>query len=290
MEWWLVVSAVLVALLIVLVYSIVMPDRRRKRKIVVFDLDETLGSFTQLGFLRDVIESYEGRRLPQHEFNKLVDENPEFIRPGIIDILDFVVEKRRIGQCDAIMIYTNNNGSRSWSESIAAYFDHKVGQHVFDQIICAYKAGGKRVEPMRTTHDKTYSDLLRCTHLPQGTQVCFFDDVFHPQMKHDNVYYINAKGYSNVVPIETSISRRCKNNLPLRNAILAHAEDTYGTDAVRGRHKSRDEHEVDVVIGKYMLHRTKDFFNTFGNETKGRRHNPMSGTKRRQKRVHMRFH
>lgn len=289
MEWWILVSAILVALLIVLIYSIVMPDRRRKAKIVVFDLDETLGSFTQLGFLRDVIESYENRKLSQQEFNKLVDENQEFIRPGILNILDFVVEKRSKGKCDAIMIYTNNNGSRSWSESIAAYFDYKLGKRVFDQIICAYKANGHRVEPLRTTHDKTYSDLLRCTHLPYGTQVCFFDDVFHPQMKHDNVYYINAKGYSNVVPIETSISRRCKNNIPLRNAILSYAENVYGISAITGKHKPQEEQEVDIVVGKYMLHRTKDFFNSFGSESKSRRHNPLLGTKRRMKRLTMEF-
>ena len=118
MELWILASAVLLALLILLIYSIAMPDRRRKPRIAVFDLDETLGSFTQLGFLRDIIESYENRNLSQQEFNKLVDENPEFVRPGIIDILDFVVGKRNKGQCDAIMIYTNNNGPRSWSESM----------------------------------------------------------------------------------------------------------------------------------------------------------------------------
>jgi hypothetical protein len=289
MELWILASAVLLALLIVLVYSIAMPDRRRKLRIAVFDLDETLGSFTQLGFLRDIIESYENRRLSQQEFNRLVDENPEFVRPGIIDILQYVVEKRNKGQCDAIMIYTNNNGQRSWSESIASYFDYKIGKHVFDQIICAYKANGKRVEPMRTTHDKTYSDLLRCTNLPQGTQVCFFDDVFHPQMKHDNVYYINAKGYSNAVPIETSISRRCKNNIPLRNAIMSYAENVYGTRAVTGEPKPREEQEVDIVVGKYMLHRTKDFFNSVGPGIKSRRHSPLLGTKRRRKRFNMDF-
>jgi hypothetical protein len=289
MEWWIVLAAMILALLIVVVYSIVMPYRKRKLKIAVFDLDETLGSFTQLGLLRDVIEGYENRILSQPEFNKLIDENPEFIRPGIVDILDFVVDKRTKGHCDAIMIYTNNNGPRSWSESIAKYFDYKVGKHVFDQIICAYKANGKRVEPLRTTYDKTYSDLLRCTNLPQGTQVCFFDDVFHPQMRNNNVHYINAKGYSNAVPIEMSISRRCRHNIPLRNSMLSYAENVYGGSAIRGKYKSQEEQNVDNVVGKYMLHRTRDFFNDSVGEPNSRRHNSLLGTKRKQSRLHMDF-
>ena len=100
MEWWIIATIVSTALLIVLVYSIVMPDKRKTRKIAVFDLDETLGSFTQLGFLRDIFEEYQNRRMSQHEFNMLVDENPEFIRPGILDILDFVVGKRAKGHCE----------------------------------------------------------------------------------------------------------------------------------------------------------------------------------------------
>ena len=289
MEWWIIATIVSTALLIVLVYSIVMPDKRKTRKIAVFDLDETLGSFTQLGFLRDIFEEYQNRRMSQHEFNMLVDENPEFIRPGILDILDFVVGKRAKGHCDAIMIYTNNNGPRSWSESIASYFDYKLGTRVFDQIICAYKANGKRVEPMRTTYDKTYADLLRCTGLPRSTQVCFFDDVFHPQMKHKNVHYINAKGYSNVVPIETSVSRRCRNNVALRNSILSYAENVYGANALRGKHKPQEEQAVDIVVGKYMLHRTQDFFNNSNDEPKSRRCDPLLGSRRKKARLHMEF-
>ena len=31
----------------------------------------------------------------------------------------------------------------------------------------------------RTTHEKTYDDLLKCSKLPQDTQVCFVDDIYH---------------------------------------------------------------------------------------------------------------
>lgn len=272
MEWSTIVFVVAAVLLIALVYNIAMRGRRGKKKAAVFDLDETLGSFTQLGILKDLIERYNGFEMSQNQFNRVIDMNPEFVRPGIVDILKFVVAKRDRGQCDAIMIYTNNNGSRSWSESIAKYFDHKVGKRVFDQIICAYKVNGRRVEPGRTTHDKTYADFLRCSEMPGDTQVCFYDDVFHPQMEHDNVVYINAKGYTNVIPLETSVRRIYENDPALQNAVLAYAEHVYGHDIKRGEHRSAEEHAVDVVIGKRMLDHTKEFFG--GGSSSGRRTQP----------------
>lgn len=259
MASWFWLSVLAVVLLIALVYSIAMPGRRKK-KVAVFDLDETLGSFTQLGLLKDVIEGFENQPMTQSEFNNLIDENPEFVRPGVIDILRLAVSKRAKGHCDAIMIYTNNNGPRSWPDSISKYFSYRLGQNVFDQVIYAYRINGRQVEAGRTTHDKTYADFLRCTGMPDDTQVCFFDDVFHPQMKHNNVFYINAKGYSNIVPLETSIRRRYRGDLPSQSKAISYAKRVYGDSSLRGKPKSPEEQELDVVVGKFMLKNAYEFF------------------------------
>ena len=42
-------------------------------KIVVFDLDETLGSFTELGIFWDALESFYGDKLPNDAFITLLD-------------------------------------------------------------------------------------------------------------------------------------------------------------------------------------------------------------------------
>ena len=47
----------------------------------------------------------------------------------------------------------------------------------------------------RTTHSKTREDLLKCTKLPENTEICFLDDLYHPGMDNDNIYYINVKPY-----------------------------------------------------------------------------------------------
>ena len=62
-------------------------------KIVVFDLDETLGYFTEYGIFWDSLGNYlktkNKRALTQKDFDDILDLFQEFIRPNIINILDF---------------------------------------------------------------------------------------------------------------------------------------------------------------------------------------------------------
>ena len=108
-------------------------------------------------------------------------------------ILDFIHKKKVNKACNKIIIYTNNQGAKSWVKMISDYFDKKLGYSVFDNIIAAYKINGKQIEMCRTTHDKTHKDLIRCTKIPLNAEICYLDDVYYPEMSHKNVYYINIK-------------------------------------------------------------------------------------------------
>ena len=59
-------------------------------KVVVFDLDETLGYFSQFGQLWNEL-------IPNKDidFNELFDLYPEFLRPNIWEILQFLNEKKK---------------------------------------------------------------------------------------------------------------------------------------------------------------------------------------------------
>ena len=50
-------------------------------KIVVFDLDETLGCFIELGMFWNSLENFYGYKLSDNEFNKLLDIFSDFLRP-----------------------------------------------------------------------------------------------------------------------------------------------------------------------------------------------------------------
>jgi len=179
-------------------------------KIITFDLDETLGDFGDLCFLWHMIEPYIPTFMTKIEvFQKLMELFPECIRPGIPSILEYLYQKKKSGLCSHVFLYTNNQRSREWVELILEYFELNT-PGLFDQAICAFKIQDQRIEPMRTTHSKTYSDLIRCTLLPKNAQICFVDNTYHPKMVNERVYYIQPRSYQHGLSREEIVRRISK--------------------------------------------------------------------------------
>ena len=174
-----------------------------KQKVIVFDLDETLGSFSDLSLLWQAILPFTN---DSAAFRELLDLYPEFLRPGIFPILEYLRHKKRAGLCSNIFLYTNNQGSREWVDLIVDYFNSKI-PGLFDRVVCAFKIGNQRIEQLRTTNSKTYSDLIRCTMLPKNAEMCFIDNMYHPRMAHDRVYYIQPKSYYHGLLADEIINR-----------------------------------------------------------------------------------
>jgi glucose-6-phosphate isomerase len=95
-------------------------------KIVVFDLDETLGTFVELGMFCDALENYTKNKIERSHFFELMDLFEEFLRPDIMNIMSFLVKKRAAKKCKKLMIYTNNQGDKSWAINIKNYFDKEL--------------------------------------------------------------------------------------------------------------------------------------------------------------------
>lgn len=163
----------------------------RPIKTVAFDLDETLGNFSDLNILWNRILSPNKH---QHLFNQLLDIYPEFLRIGILAIMRFLQSKIASGECHPIYIYTNNQCGTEWVDLIVAYFELKTGVQ-FARPICAYKIGSTRVESKRTTHDKTYSDFVQCSMRQTPFEMCFVDDRNYVSMRRSKVYYIQPPPY-----------------------------------------------------------------------------------------------
>lgn len=187
-------------------------------KIVVFDLDETLGHFTELGIFMDCLKRYLNvlninHSILQSEFDEILDLYPEFLRPNIINILNYLKIQKIKKKCNKVMIYTNNQGSKEWVNSIISYFESKINYSLIDQIINAFKIDGKKIEFCRTTHNKTYKDFIKCTKLPLNSEICFLDDNYFPGMYNENVYYINVKPYYYFIDFEEMCNRFLKSKL-----------------------------------------------------------------------------
>ena len=240
-----------------------MPKATGVHKIVVFDLDETLGCFIELGIFWDSLQKFYNKKLSNEEFFEVVNTFPEFLRPNILNILDYLVDKKKDKSCHKIMIYTNNQGPRSWAQKISLYFDHLIGAKIFDQIIAAFKIRGEIVEISRTRHDKSVEDLIRCTHIPKNTEICFLDDQYHPLMEHDNVYYINVKPYTFSMPFEEMADRYYhKKELSIDKEdfirkIVSNMK-RYNYPVVK---KSPVETDVDNIVSKKIIFILKNFLN-----------------------------
>ena len=267
-------------------------------KIVVFDLDETLGYFTEFGMFWDALKNYyknqninqninninqnqnQNRIFNQEFFNKTLDLYPEFTRPNIINILNYLRKKKQDNHCHKLMIYTNNQGPVEWAQQIKTYFESKINYKLFDQIIAAFKVNGKHVELCRTTHMKTHKDFISCTKIPETTQICFIDDVFHQGMINDNIYYIHIKPYSHDLQFDTIIDRFIGSGLldapTSMKADIITAMKRYNYTYVE---KSVLEHEIDNMLSKKILHHLHIFFNkqsttgTLRNKNKGKSKN-----------------
>ena len=237
-------------------------------KIVVFDLDETLGYFMELGMFWDALNAYIkdkqiNEEINQSLFNKMLDIFPEFLRPNIIDILNYIKQKKLTNHCNKLIIYTNNQGSPEWVNYITKYFEEKINYKLFDQIISAFKIQNKRVELCRTTHSKTHSDLIKCTKIPKNTQICFLDDLFHPNMTNKNVYYINLKPYTYDLDFNEMITRFLNSNiLDIDNptycrkfmlTFMKHYHHIYVT-------KTKQTQIIDQIISKKILQHLHTFF------------------------------
>lgn len=261
-----------------------------KQKIVVFDLDETLGYFVELGIFWDSLHNYARsinadikKTFTQEYFNSILDIFPEFIRPNIMNILQYVKSKKITKQCQSVMIYTNNQGPKEWAHFIKNYFDNKLNYRLFNHVISAFKVNGKIVEICRTSHDKNIKDFMRCSKLPENIDLCYLDDVYYSHMNADNVYYIKIKPYTHDLHFELMIHRFVHNDVSKSLISGSQAEKEF-TDFMKSNmnnyefacmEKSKEEYDVDKIITKKTMEHLQTFFNKSKNPS-----SPLSGHKR----------
>lgn len=257
-------------------------------KIVVFDLDETLGYFSQFSIFHDCL--YSCLKISPHfqHFFELLDLFPEYLRPNIMNILEFIKIQKQNNKCSNVMIYTNNQGEKDWVINIKKYFNEKLKYDLFDRVIGAFKVNGKRVELNRSSHNKTIDDFINCTKISKNTKICFIDDVLYHDMTGYNIYYINVKPYECHIEVDEMTNRverssyfKClvKNKRSFKHEMNAFYNNyNYSFNQIR-----YDEVSLQKTIGKKMLQHIKIFFGTGNNnksKKKGRTIIPKNKTKK----------
>ena len=241
------------------------PQPQAIRRIVLFDMDETLGIFSDFGAFMDILNTKLQRvntslSIYEH-FNELLDLYPELLRPKILDIMNFLARMKRVGKCANVMIYTNNTGPISWSNHIKDYFNAKAGYPVFDKVIGAFKRpNGELVEVGRRSHDKTYDDFVRCSEMVGTFEVFFIDDCVHPGMHAENVYVINVKPYKRKISLREFMERFKRSELFKRLQLNPDDVAGIGERSAAATTYSDKEREVDKLVGVTILEKLHEFF------------------------------
>ena len=264
-----------------------------KIKAVVFDVDETLGNFSQFSIFAHAIEDYFDKPdITYRYFNDLVDLYPEIIRPSMLRILEYIRKKKNANVCSKVMIYTNNMGPDTWVAHIRKYFEYKlrasaasaaatsgglaITPPLFDHTIGGFKpqnpgSASASVFPQRSTTEKTVNELIRCARLPQDTDICFLDDLYHPKMTDERVYYIKLQAYHCYIPFHTFVSRFCKSAL-YRDVFAISPADANELHALfmkyaniakydaKAHQRKMYPREIDEIISKYILYHLQQFF------------------------------
>jgi len=249
---------------------------KKYNKALIFDFDETLGSFSDLyklwiGITQFNTNIHENEKDEQECFNEILDLYPEFLRYGILNILDYLYLKKKNGHCDKMYIYTNNNCNSSWITYITNYFKYKLNykEELFDKIIYAFKINNKIVEIARTTRDKTYNDFINCTLLPKTTEICFIDNTFYNNMLNEKVYYIQPRAYYHNISMSSIIERfiNSKIGTKITNNLSNEEKESFKEflyDWFDINNESSPKYitnvETDIFVAQKLMYHIKEFF------------------------------
>ena len=108
------------------------------KKIVVFDLDETLGYFKDVGLFWYALNKYK-KKVLYKDFYYLMELFPQVFRPLIYKILEYLKEEKLNNRCDDVLIYTNNQAPKLWCELIVNYLNKKINYVLITKIINSFE-------------------------------------------------------------------------------------------------------------------------------------------------------
>lgn len=156
-------------------------------KHIVFDLDNTIGFFSQYIYVLNIIEKINKKSLTEIEIHELLIYFENIFRPMIFDIFELILFYRDKKLIKTIILYTNNVNDY-FVNCIINYINKKLNSVLFDKIITA--------SHNNRSYKKTLEDLCKCVpFLNSHSKICFIDDKYHKGMDTNNIIYIKCKPY-----------------------------------------------------------------------------------------------
>lgn len=123
------------------------PEPERSPKIVVLDIDETLGFFQRLSLFYNVYRHYTNenpscKKIVEEHFKKC-----KVVRPGVDIFIKMLVEMKKSGRIDSIVIFTAASNKCGWVDFITGCLaEFAEIEKPFDRIIAAEDCTSVRKE------------------------------------------------------------------------------------------------------------------------------------------------
>jgi hypothetical protein len=219
-----------------------------------------------------------------------MDLFPLYQRPNILSILNYIKKQKQQKQCYKVYIYTNNQGPKHWALQIKNYFESKLNYPLFDKVIHAYKVNGVQIEKNRTSHNKSVTDLLKCTKLSKNTSICFLDDQYHHYMLKSNTYYLHVKEYHYQYD-PNDLFEKFKNHFQLNDSYINFLKKTdkhifldYSINT-NNNLTTQCKEDNNEISKKILLH-LQNFFDTFNIKYTQKRHLKQNKTQKHHSTVH----
>lgn len=241
----------------------------KKTKVaVVFDLDETIGHFWQIGNLWESIKYFKGNKFGERDFHKILDMFPHVFRPGIFEVFKYLKAQKIRDRNIKIVIYSNNQGPPAWANMIKRYIEKKINyKNLFDKVITAWKVNGVIYNKCRKTNEKTYSEIVRCAKLNKDTEIFFVDDAYHPRMYNKKIDYMHINrwifGYNINYMVEKFLKSDCCKKIGVSDKDFLMdrmppymRSNTYGYIKYPNVSKPMQK---DKIIGRQLLNNIKGF-------------------------------
>lgn len=167
------------------------------KKLIIIDFDNTIGYFSQVVYLINIIEKTYSRKMTQDDINTLLRIYSNSFRPKIFEILKFIYELKVKNIIHALILYTRNKNER-FVKMVLVFIEEYILQqaynekemYMFDDIVFS-ETKTKQLEPLLKMKNMSYND--------EDLRLCFIDNMNYnyeeQSISNITVFFIECDNY-----------------------------------------------------------------------------------------------
>ena len=160
---------------------------------IVFDLDETIGHFSQLYAIYIKMKQIYNFEISVTHLHSLFQKYIKAFRPGIFLLFAYIKVLKESNAHLLTVLYTNTTLPKIWIHAIITFIEKKIhlqeSSTLFDHVIDI-------THPLRKTLKKNIKDLtFICKIAPDNMAILFIDNVKHTSIHHKYMIYTHVYSY-----------------------------------------------------------------------------------------------